>query len=485
MRKSDDDDSAAGMGMHRPPMPVPSPRHMLEQIVTVTDRLWVGPDGALMVDKCSADDLVRQFGSPQFVLVEATLRENFKRMRNAFSAEWPGEVAILHSIKANANIAVRSVAHAEGCGSDCSSLGELAIAEFGGTSSRLTTLNGSNKQEEEVKRATAMGAVVVIDSVEEVSGIAAWAQEIGRTARVMIRLRPFDPRFFEDFQSDGYPQSGGYADTIGRKKWGLSPASARAAMAEIGSRPALLLEGFHAHIGRFSRSVDLFAHNLGFAAGIVADLSRATGYWPSILDIGGGWPRDRDPEARSREPNPVTIERYAAAACNSFEQAFEPLALPFPELWIESGRYALGNAGVLLATVGVVKRDADRTWVNIDASGELMVLVQNFGAMNHVTVATDMERPLSMHADIVGPTCVAALFAKQCPLPAVRKGDLVAVLDAGAYAEAQASQFNSIPRPATVLVNGEHADLIRRRETLEDLLAPQLVPTRLRRTGGD
>jgi diaminopimelate decarboxylase len=213
---------------------------------------------------------------------------------------------------------------------------------------------------------------------------------------------------------------------------------------------------------------------------MVVELHRRTGFAPRILDIGGGWPRARDPESRCLELNPLPIEEYASTTCTALLEALEAGSLPVPELWLEPGRYIVGNAGVLLTTVGTVKRDLGFTWVNLDASSNNLPRMDTSGSVYWVLPAAGLERAMSEAVTFVGGTCTDSIFGIDRVSPPVKRGDIFAILDAGMYAESASTQFNSMPRPATVLVNGASADLIKERETVADLFAHSRIPERLR-----
>jgi diaminopimelate decarboxylase len=198
-----------------------------------------------------------------------------------------------------------------------------------------------------------------------------------------------------------------------------------------------------------------------------------------MIDLGGGWPRQREPESREPAMNPATIETYAEAACGALLSALAPEGRPVPALWIEPGRYLVGNGVLLLASVGAIKRDAGRVWVHIDASTNNLMRIDTSRAWHHVLPANRMDDPFADIADVVGGTCIPSIVGAGRRLPHLAAGDVLAVLDAGMYAEAISNQFNGIPRPATVLVGPDGVDLIKRRETIEDVFATHLIPPRL------
>jgi diaminopimelate decarboxylase len=219
-------------------------------------------------------------------------------------------------------------------------------------------------------------------------------------------------------------------------------------------------------------------------AELVSVLQRDLGVTPEILNVGGGYARQREPE-RGDAPlmNPYTIEQYAEIVTSELLAVFDREGLPVPELWLEPGRYLAGNAGVLLCTVGTVKSDVGMTWVNVDASINDLPRVENAGWDYVALPASDMDAPAASPSDVVGSLCVGRHLKVGVPLPAVQRGNALAFLDAGAYAETASTQYNAVPRPATVLVRADRSWLIKRRETDRDLFDGHSVPSHLVRTG--
>jgi diaminopimelate decarboxylase len=217
----------------------------------------------------------------------------------------------------------------------------------------------------------------------------------------------------------------------------------------------------------------------------IAALHEMTDFAPSLVNIGGGWPREREPESRSLNINPYTVEDYAESICSSLSRRLSGAGLEVPELWLEPGRYLSGNAGVLLATVGAIKHDLDRTWINVDVSTNNLPRIESLGAAHHVLAASGMSRAYNMVATLVGGTCAASVLREDIVVPDLRRGDLVAILDAGMYSETVSNQYNGIARPATVLVSRTGSDLIKRRETVAEMFANHRVPDRLRSPSAD
>lgn len=462
---------------------VPTTANVLKRLLTQSDRLSVSIDDELMVEEVGVRDLVARFGSPLFVLSDSTLRANYGRIRAAFEAAWPGSVNVMYAIKCNPNFAVRAVLHQEGAGGDCFGTGELEATFAGGADRDTIALNGSNKTAEALRRAVELGVYINLDDEEEIDRLAAIARDAGTRVRVNIRLK-IVPESYSDYESDLIGFRGDIRPELRRWKWGVTADVAERMIGRIGDQGELELTGYHAHLGRMSPVLDYRAAFDAEVGSTATALYRATGFAPAVIDIGGGWARERDPESKRETPNPYRIEDYAAASAEALLAPLLDAGMPVPALWLEPGRYIAGNAGVLVATVGAVKRDAGMTWVNVDASTNLMPLIGagDEGTRNMVIAATGMDRPLTLTADVVGPICIPSVLGQDCALPEVAHGDLIAILDAGMYAESDSHQLNCVPRPATVMVRGAKAAVIRAAETLDGLFANQRIPAWLQGT---
>ena len=242
----------------------------------------------------------------------------------------------------------------------------------------------------------------------------------------------------------------------------------------------LRLRGLHLHVSRLRATPEAFELAARLIAGCIAELRDRFGWQPELLDFGGGYPHERDPESGAPSGSHAvgTPEQYAEAVTSTLRAALAEHSLDEPRLLLEPGRRLVSNATVLLTRVGVVKRlpTGSATWVNVDASVNHCPRVPLEGYHYEIVHATKGHEAGATEVSVVGPTCTLDLLGER-RLPATGQGDLLAILDVGGYAEVLSNQFNLLPRPATVLVDGDNADVIRRRETLEDLLATQAVPT--------
>ena len=454
-----------------------TPKAVLESVCTASDCLSVSATGDLLIEGCAAPDLVAQFGSPLFVLSDSTLRQNVRRIQGAFQQNWTRGVNVMYAIKCNPNFAVRAVVHEEGAGGDCFGLGELEATFAGGADPDKIALNGSNKNDQVIARAIELGITINMDSEAEAAQVESVAASLSKSVRVNIRLKVVPPEY-QNYQSDLMNFKGDFRDELKRLKWGVNEETARRLLNNHASYPHLEFTGYHTHLGRLSQKVeDRAAYDREFGR-VVGNLFVQTGFAPGVIDLGGGWPRERDPEAGRLEPNPHSIEEYAEAACSALVSEFDKVDMPLPELWLEPGRYIAGNAVVLLTTIESIKTEEGHRWYYADASTNIMPLLGAAieGTHNHILAATRMHEPIALKADIVGPLCIPSVLRADCPLPDLDSGDLIVILDAGMYAESDSHQLNWIPRPATVMVNNDEVGLVRATETLDSIFATQRLP---------
>ena len=460
-----------------------TPEEQLQKVLTPTDHLSVNSAGELLVEDLKSSVLLTEFGSPLYVFSETTLRENYRRIRRAFTSAWPAQVNIMYAIKANPNLALRAILHQEGAGGDCFSEGELYATFEAGADPNTIALNGGCKTENSLRIAVERGIVVNIDAESEIDQLRLICRSLGKTVQVNIRLKPLSDAY-NDTQTD-YFGGARLGDYVRRVKWGFSMEAATKLIPRIQNTPELQLVGLSFHIGRASKEL-AFLSQYGRALGrMVVNLHRETGFEPQLLDIGGGWARERDPESRSLAMNPTPVEDLAQAACDEILNQLNSAGIPIPALWVEPGRFIVGNASVLLATVGTIKHDLGLCWVNIDAGTNDLPRIDTSGSAYHVLAASHMKQKADQVVDVVGPICADSIMGRDVNMPGLQAGDCVVMLDSGMYSEAASTQFNSIPRPATVLVNGSTAEIIKERERISDVFRQHRIPERLRNKGKD
>ena len=429
--------------------------------------------GRLQIDRIDAAELAKSYGTPLFVVVEAALQRNLEQLRSALEKNWPAENAVFFSVKSNPNLRVARFFAEAGTGIDAFSSNEMRAALLAARDGVPIVLNGNAKELAALRLASEVDGTVNIDSVEEIDAIETIAKHKNCTFAVNIRLKP-DSSHFASTASDYFGVSGGQSmiDFIDDEKWGFSTEAAIGLVKRLSGSSAFSLQGFSSHIGRISTDPNVFTLYGEAIAEMAHTIAKATGFVPRVIDAGGGWPRLRDPELRSYQINTHPIDDYIAAFAKGFRAKWVNAELPI--LWLEPGRYLVGNAVILLTEVIGRKADLNRIWLTVDASTNVLARVDTSKSRHFIVPATDAADRPDEDVEIVGPTCVHSVLASNYAFPRSDVGDLLAILDTGMYAESTANNFNLLPRPACIYVSDAKAALIRRAETFEDIMRPQL-----------
>lgn len=407
-------------------------------------------DGELTIDGARASALADEFGTPLLVYSEPTLRRSAQAYRRAAP-----EALIAYSLKAFPNLSLLRLFAGEGLGADVSTLGELTFALHAGIPGRSIVLHGNNKSSEELQVAAENEVgLVVLDALDEIDLCVA-----AGIRRVLVRATPGIDAETHDAIKTAHHGS----------KFGLPPDQALEAIKR--ARTRLEVAGLHVHIG--SQLLDLGAERMtidwlaSFAAECRADL----GWTPEIVDLGGGL----GIQYVENEPAPA-VEDFVGALLQRMDRAWELHSLPSPKLILEPGRSLVGRAGFTLYRVGAVKRASDATvYVAVDGGMSDNPRPHLYGARYVALLANRAgEEPSGSYA-VAGKHCESGdVLIERVELPEPRRGDLLAVPGTGAYTLGMASNYNAVPRPAAVLVGDGRARLIRRRETIDDLLADEV-----------
>lgn len=446
-----------------------------------TEFCGVGRNGHLWVDGCDVVDLAARFGTPLYVVSENQLRHNYRRFRDAFRAHHP-QTEILFANKCNNSLAIRHVMNQEGAGGDCFGVQELYLSLLSGCDPRKLVLNGSNKSAAEVEMAVANGVMINLDALDELDLVNATAERMGRDVDVGIRVKltldALQTRFGAQLHG-----SGSLADQARAHKWGMTPEETVAMVRRIGAEmPRLRFRELSYHLGRLSNDVRDFAEVAREMVRWAAMLHGATGVVTEYLDLGGGWafgrPERTGPYGQDDENTP-SFEQYAAAVCPAIADECRLTGLPLPKLKIEPGRALAACSTITVGRVGAVKRHPTKTWVNVDCSQNHILRIFTSHWHHHIVAANRAAEPCTEKVDVVGSLCSLDDLGLDRMLPPLARGDLVALLDTGSYAEATAANFNAELRPATVMVAGDSAEITTERERMSDVIGRFRVPARL------
>lgn len=446
----------------------------------ISETIGLDETGSLHVEGLSARLLVESYGSPIYVTSEAQLRMNYRKIRDSFVNAYPNTL-VMCAMKANNNLALRRVLSDEGAGGEAFGPGELWALLESGADPKKCVLNGNYKEKYELLLAIRSGVRINADSFEELRRIEALAAEEGICAEVRLRLRLRVPAF------DTVPaQAGGktVSERFAKSKFGLGPEQALECARFAAAASHVRLTGYSFHLGRQSLDTSHFALTLHEMILVAAQIERETGVTTRVLNLGGGIPSSvRDAEGHGNAGPVPPVTAYAQAMAGAIGDAMkEGLLSELPVLEIEPGRSIVGNTTVLLSTVKLVKRYGGRCWAHVDIGGNQLSRIDSSHYFYQARKAFHTPEALAMEpepVDIVGYLCSGDCLCADTPVRGLAQGDLIAVLDAGMYAETTASQFNGRPRPATVLVHGTEAEIIKRRERIEDVFMTHIVPPRL------
>ena len=390
-------------------------------------------DGGLTLGGVPATELADAHGTPLLVYCERTIRSQVRAYREAA----PGAL-VVYGTKAFANVALLRLLAEEGAGADVSTLGELAFAQAARVPGERIVFHGNNKSEEELRAAAQVGALVVLDASGEAEAAAA-----AGVRRVLVRLTPGVEAVTHRSIQTAHAES----------KFGLAPDVA-AREIERARELGLEVEGLHVHVGS----------QLGRTDESVLALERVLAFleqlrWkPQVLDLGGG----------------LGVRHNREEQLPSVPEFVTPLLERIPggvSLILEPGRSLVGRAGVTLYRIGSVKESGGVTYAAIDGGMSDNPRPQLYGARYEALLANRADELPSGVYRVAGKHCESGdVLIEAAELPEPRPGDVLAVPATGAYTLALGSTYNGVPRPAVVLVADGEAQLIRRRESVEDLL---------------
>ncbi|MFN3505390.1 MAG: diaminopimelate decarboxylase [Caldimicrobium sp.] len=406
--------------------------------------------GELYCEEVPLRKIIEKYGTPLYVYSAKTIRRHYTVFDQAFS-----EINHLtcYSVKANSNLAILALLRKERVGADVVSGGELQRALKAGISPQKIVFSGVGKTQEEIEFALRVGILMFnVESAEELDLLGERARALKIKAPFAIRVNPnVDPK------THPYISTG-----LRKNKFGIPEEEVISLYLKAKENPYLLPIGLDAHIGSQLTQVSPFVEavrRLKLLWKELIDLGLDIKY----LDLGGGLGIVYETE------EPPLPDEYSSAIVKELKD------LPIT-LILEPGRVIVGNAGILITKVLYTKSNKEKNFVIVDAGMNDLMRPALYQAYHKVIPLEDKEEE-EIIADIVGPICESGDFlAKDRKIPKVKRGDYLVVMSAGAYGFVMSSNYNSRPRAAEVLVDGEQVFLIRRRETIEDLLALESIP---------
>jgi diaminopimelate decarboxylase len=421
-------------------------------------------ENRLYCEEVDLERVAEEFGTPLYVYSAGTILDHYCRLDAALA---PLDHLVCYAVKANSNGAILKLLAEAGAGFDIVSGGELYRVLKAGGDAKKCTFAGVGKSREEIEYALDEGVLSFnVESEAELRSIDEIARNKGVRAPIALRVNPDVDAGTHRYVSTGRSEN----------KFGIALDRVAAVYEEAARMPNILIRGVQMHIGSQITDAAPFAEAVAKVTPLVLELKER--YPIEFFSVGGGigivyessfasgsrdWWSEKDRVAATMTL-PLTIADYAAAI-------LPPLRLIGLPVLLEPGRLLVGNAGVLLTRVRYIKQTEHKKFVIVDAGMNDLIRPALYQSYHEIVAVREPDAGNREPMDVVGPVCESGdFFAQDRELPAMKAGDLAALMSAGAYGFAMASNYNSRPLPAEVLVRGDRSFLIRRRQTLEDLV---------------
>jgi len=403
-------------------------------------------EGALCAEKLPLEVIAERFGTPCYVYSRAAIEAAYSEFSGALGAR---DALVCYSVKANSNLAVLSLMARLGAGFDIVSGGEFARVLAAGGDARKTLFSGVGKTEPEIEQALLAGVLCLnLESEAELARVDAVARRLGRRAPVAFRVNP-----------DVDPKTHPYISTgLRRNKFGVPHEDAERLYAAASRLSGIEVRGIGCHVGSQLTDRGPFVAAVERLVALAGRIE-AGGVRLAHIDVGGGI------GIQYRDEKPQPIADFVAGAVAALGSRRETLIF-------DPGRSIVGNAGVLLTRVEYVKPGPAKNFLVVDAAMNDLLRPALYDAWHEIRAVRESQTETAAELyDVVGPVCESGDFLARERRLAARQGDLLAVMSAGAYGMSMSSNYNSRPRAAEVLVDGDRAYLVRSRETIENLFA--------------
>jgi diaminopimelate decarboxylase len=410
-------------------------------------------EGTLYFDGVSAKKLAEQFDTPLYVVSESRIRENFARLRDVLACNYE-KVRIYYAAKANSNLSVIKILETEGACIDVVSPGEVSMALATGFPAERILFTGTSVRNDELKFLVDSNVTVNVDSLSQLDRLL----QITVPPVLSVRVNPEIGAGHHD-----------HCITAGKTtKFGLWESNALKAYAKA-KKAGVERFGIQMHVGSGVLNVKPFLLALDKLLSVAKKVHDEVGVSFEFVDMGGGLGVPYKPEEQE-----LDLSLFSKKVLSLFKRKITEYGFGEPFFCVEPGRYLVCDASVLLTTVNTAKETPFKKFVGVDAGFNTLVRPTMYGSYHHVLVANKLDATEKEIYDVVGPICESGdVLAKDRRLPKIQEGDLLAVLNAGAYGYSMSSQYNARPRAAEVLVKNGNFALIRERDSLDDLMSGQ------------
>ena len=409
-------------------------------------------DGELFIDAASTRLLAQQYGTPLYVYSENKIRLNINRLREALQRHYP-KTRILYACKANTNLNILKIMRSENVEIDAVSPGEVFLALKAGFKPEEILFTGTSVGEDEMKYLLNEGVRMNIDSLSQMRRLL----EAETPEVVSLRVNPEVGAGHHEHVITAGPDV----------KFGIWESQALEAY-RMAQDAGVTRYGIQMHIGSGIMDVANYVKAVKRLLEIAKHIHDSIGIDFSFIDLGGGIGVPYRPEEKL-----VDLDSFVGTLFGFIKEKLDEFGLGMPEIWIEPGRFIVAESGVLLTRVTTLKSSPGKTFIGVDAGFNTLIRTAMYGSYHHILNAGGMNNH-PQNYDVYGPLCESGdLFARDRPIPEVNEGDLLAIMNAGAYGFSMASNYNSRPKPAEALVMAGESRLIRERETMSDLLRGQ------------
>ncbi len=413
-------------------------------------------NNVLHIDNVSLTDIAQKYDTPCYIYSASVIRKQFNALKDAMCKALPEDrqPLLCYACKANSNIAILKILQNLGSGLEIVSEGELARGLKAGFKGENIISTSFGKNEQEIK--ACLNADILqfnIESPDELDNINKFAAEMNKQANVLFRLNP-------DISGGGHSKI-----STGRKedKFGNTADDVFALYKRADEMSNVTPVGISIHIGSQISQAEAFKPGFEKLAELV-NILRSKGYNVTHTDIGGGFPIIYNDEKL------LNLDEYA----NWVKDIILPLDT---KIQMEPGRYMVGNAGVLLSKVQYIKKTPSRNFMVLDAGMSDLIRPTLYEAYHGVRPVIESDTSEKETYDVVGPICESSdIFAKAREVSAVNKGDLIVIQSVGAYGFSMASNYNSRPLPAEILVDGDNISLIGSHQSINDMMAREKIP---------
>lgn len=412
--------------------------------------------GELQFESTELSGLAQEFGTPLYVYSASSIKEAYRAYANA--CQGLAQVTICYAVKANSNIHILKLLAQEGAGFDIVSAGELARVIAAGGAPEKAVFAGVGKSMQEIEYALGQGVGCFnVESEAEMERVALVAEKLQRKANVSLRVNP-------DVDAKTHP----YISTgLKENKFGVSMNAAKRVYQFANSHPWLNVHGIDCHIGSQLTDASPYFDALDRVLALLDQLA-ADGIEINHLDLGGGI------GIRYLDETPPTPAEVLPKLISKVQSWAHAKGRGMPTLSFEPGRSIVGNAGVLLTQVEFLKENEGKHFAIVDAAMNDLMRPAMYKAFHGVVAVQNNPHATAQEYDVVGPVCESGDWLAKNRTLAIEQGDYLAILSAGAYGQTMASNYNSRGRAAEVLLENGKVTLIRRRESIEDQLRPEL-----------